>query len=204
MELESILGYLCNKTILITGATGLLGMVFVEKILRVQPDVKKLYLLVRPSHSKSATQRVNEEIIGKELFKILREKWGTDFDYFVSQKVVALSGDVSSENLGLNEVILEQVCSETQIIINSAANTNFDERGLWDGIDMKKKVRQIGIGALGSNLTENCKTDQGWLETCSRRVHQQKKAQYQGLLSSGKKKRHRRRRTLDNGGTSAL
>ncbi|XP_004308636.1 PREDICTED: fatty acyl-CoA reductase 3-like [Fragaria vesca subsp. vesca] len=150
MELQSILGYLCNKTILITGATGLLGMVFVEKILRVQPDVKKLYLLVRPSHDKSATQRVNEEIIGKELFKILKEKWGTDFDYFVSQKVVALSGDVSSENLGLNKVILEQVCSETQIIINSAANTNFDER-----YDISLGINTFGVSHM-LNVTNKC------------------------------------------------
>ncbi|KAK9940754.1 hypothetical protein M0R45_017397 [Rubus argutus] len=86
MELESILGYLHNKTIFITGATGLLGMVLVEKILRVQPDVKKIYLLLRASDAKSATQRLRDEIIGKELFKVLREKWGADFDFFISQK----------------------------------------------------------------------------------------------------------------------
>ncbi|KAL6205218.1 hypothetical protein ACLB2K_022480 [Fragaria x ananassa] len=75
-----------------------------------------------------------------------------------------------------------------------------DSRGLRDGVDMKKKVRQTRIGALGNNLTENFKTDQGWLETCSRQVHQQGEAQYQGLLSYGKKKRHRRHRTVENEG----
>ncbi|KAL6199503.1 hypothetical protein ACLB2K_029287 [Fragaria x ananassa] len=79
-----------------------------------------------------------------------------------------------------------------------------DSRDLRDGVDMKKKVRQIKIRALGSNLIENFKTDQGQLETCSQRVHQQGEAQYQGLLSSDKKKRRRRRRAVENGGTSAL
>ncbi|KAL6136532.1 hypothetical protein ACLB2K_061827 [Fragaria x ananassa] len=66
-------------------------------------------------------------------------------------------------------------------------------RGLRNGVDMKKKVKAIGIGALGSNLTENFKTDQGWLHTCSRRVHRQEEAQYQGLLSIRQEKRRRRR-----------
>nr|GFC47455.1 jojoba acyl CoA reductase-related male sterility protein [Tanacetum cinerariifolium] len=47
MELGSILNFLDQKTILVTGATGYLAKIFVEKILRVQPHVKKLYLLVR-------------------------------------------------------------------------------------------------------------------------------------------------------------
>ncbi|KAL6196148.1 hypothetical protein ACLB2K_031763 [Fragaria x ananassa] len=129
MGLDSILGYLQNKTILITGATGFLGMVFVEKILRVQPNVKKLYLLVRASDTKSATHRMHDEVIGKELFRVLKQKWGTDFDSFISEKVVALPGDVTIENLGVGEPrLMEELCSEIQIIFNSAATTNFDER----------------------------------------------------------------------------
>jgi fatty acyl-CoA reductase len=36
--------------------------VLVEKILRVQPDVKKLYLLVRANDVESATRRVQDEV----------------------------------------------------------------------------------------------------------------------------------------------
>nr|GEW88311.1 jojoba acyl CoA reductase-related male sterility protein [Tanacetum cinerariifolium] len=61
MELESILDFLDNKTILVTGATGFLAKIFVEKILRVQPNVKKLYLLMRATDAKSALQRFNTE-----------------------------------------------------------------------------------------------------------------------------------------------
>ncbi|KAK9927277.1 hypothetical protein M0R45_024469 [Rubus argutus] len=129
IELNSILGYLENKTILVTGATGLLGMVFVEKILRVQPNVEKLYLLVRASTADSATHRMHNEIIGKELFKVLREKMGTEFDSFISRKLIAISGDVTSIGLGVKELKLrEQMCNEIQIILHSAATLNFDER----------------------------------------------------------------------------
>ncbi|KAG0520538.1 hypothetical protein BDA96_08G082900 [Sorghum bicolor] len=59
-ELDSdvVVRYFRGKSILITGSTGFLGKVLVEKILRVQPDVKKLFLLVRAADVESATQRV--------------------------------------------------------------------------------------------------------------------------------------------------
>jgi len=47
MDAERIVGYFRGKSILITGSTGFLGKILVEKILRVQPDANKLCLLVR-------------------------------------------------------------------------------------------------------------------------------------------------------------
>lgn len=89
MELGSIVQFLENRTILVTGATGFLAKstcsfslyififmiscygfhnygniaVFVEKILRAQPNVKKLYLLLRAPDSKAALQRLNTEVL---------------------------------------------------------------------------------------------------------------------------------------------
>ncbi|KAM5549259.1 fatty acyl-CoA reductase 3-like [Rosa sericea] len=141
MEFESILGYLENKTILITGATGFVGKVLVEKILRVQPNVKKLYLLLRASDANSATHRMHNEITGKELFKIVREKWAANFDSFISEKVVALSGDVTLKDLGVKEIkVKEELFNGIQIIINSAANTKWDER-----YDVALEVNTFGV-----------------------------------------------------------
>ncbi|BFG34728.1 hypothetical protein CerSpe_210020 [Prunus speciosa] len=141
MELESILGYLQNKTIIVTGATGFLGMVFVEKILRVQPDVKRLYLLLRASDTKSATDRMHDQIIGKELFRVLKENWGTDFDSFIAEKVVAVPGDVTFDDLGVKELKLrEEMYNGIEIILNSAGTTNFDER-----YDIALSVNTFGV-----------------------------------------------------------
>ncbi|KAM1227480.1 hypothetical protein ACFX2I_006742 [Malus domestica] len=141
MELKTILGYLQEKTILVTGATGFLAMVFLEKILRVQPDVKKVYLLLRAPDTNSANDRMHNEIIGKALFKVLREKLGADFDSFISEKVVAVPGDVTSENLGVQDFKLrEEMFTEIQIILNSAATTNFDER-----YDIALDVNTFGV-----------------------------------------------------------
>ncbi|TVU09007.1 hypothetical protein EJB05_42443 [Eragrostis curvula] len=62
MDAARIIGYFKGKSILITGSTGFLGKILVEKILRVKPDVNKMYLVVRGTDALSAKQRVDREV----------------------------------------------------------------------------------------------------------------------------------------------
>ncbi|KVI09227.1 Fatty acyl-CoA reductase, partial [Cynara cardunculus var. scolymus] len=102
---------------------------FVEKILRVQPNVKKLYLLVRATDAKSALQRFNTEAVAKELFKILKEKHGTNLQSFLSEKVTPVAGDITNENLGVTDSnLVEEMWRNVDVVVNVAATTNFDER----------------------------------------------------------------------------
>ncbi|XP_076923234.1 fatty acyl-CoA reductase 3-like [Bidens hawaiensis] len=129
MEMDSILGFLDNKTILITGATGFLAKIFVEKILRVQPNVNKLYLLVRATDAKSALQRFNKEAVAKDLFNILKEKYGTNLQSFLSEKVTPVAGDITYENLGIKDPgLIKEMWGDIDVVVNVAATTNFDER----------------------------------------------------------------------------
>jgi fatty acyl-CoA reductase len=60
---------------------------------------------------------------------VLREKFGEDFNSFISKKVEVVAGDVADENLGIKDNIIKNVMfEEIDLIINSAATTNFDER----------------------------------------------------------------------------
>lgn len=54
----SIPEYYANKTIFITGATGFMGKVLVEKLLRCCPGIKKIYMLMRPKKGRSVTERL--------------------------------------------------------------------------------------------------------------------------------------------------
>nr|AFK33782.1 unknown [Medicago truncatula] len=128
-EVGSILNFLEGKTILVIGATGFLAKIFLEKVLRVQPNVKKLFLLLRASDDKSAASRLQNEILAKDLFNLLNEKMGTNFKSFISEKLTVVPGDITFEDLGLKDSILrEDISSQTDVIINLAATTNFDER----------------------------------------------------------------------------
>lgn len=42
--------------------------VFVEKVLRVQPEVRKLYLLMRASDAISAAERLQSEVLRNRIF----------------------------------------------------------------------------------------------------------------------------------------
>ncbi|CAL9247736.1 unnamed protein product [Arabidopsis halleri] len=129
MELNCV-QFLQNKTILVTGATGFLAKVFVEKILRVQPNVKKMYLLVRASDNEAATKRLRMEVFEKDIFKVLRENLGDEkLNILLSEKVLSVPGDIATDHLGMNDTNLrERMQKEIDIVVNVAATTNFDER----------------------------------------------------------------------------
>lgn len=54
----SIPDFFAGKTIFLTGATGSVGSVFLEKLLRSCKGVKKVYLLIRPKNGILAQERI--------------------------------------------------------------------------------------------------------------------------------------------------
>lgn len=59
-ELNSIQQFYVGKTIFITGASGFMGKVLIEKILYSCSEVKEVIILVRPKRGKSGQQRVDD------------------------------------------------------------------------------------------------------------------------------------------------
>ncbi|KAH0888630.1 hypothetical protein HID58_051059 [Brassica napus] len=127
----SCVQFLENKTVLVTGASGFLAKVFVERVLRLQPKVRRLYLLVRASDNKAAKQRLHSEVFEKDLFRVLRKNVGDEcLNALISEKVVPIPGDISLNNMGVirDSNLLQDMMQEIDIIVNSAATTRFDER----------------------------------------------------------------------------
>lgn len=65
---SDIAEYYKNKTIFITGATGFIGKVLIEKLLRSCTQLNTIYVLVRTKKGHSAKQRLNEILHSKVSF----------------------------------------------------------------------------------------------------------------------------------------
>lgn len=59
-ELSDIQKFYKGKTIFITGGSGLMGKVLIEKLLYSCSDLNKIYLLLRPKRGRNPEMRVNE------------------------------------------------------------------------------------------------------------------------------------------------
>lgn len=59
-DLPSVAKYYSAKSVFITGGTGFIGKVLIEKLLRSCPNIDKVYLLIRPKRSQDIEQRMDE------------------------------------------------------------------------------------------------------------------------------------------------
>lgn len=63
-----------------------------------------------------------------ELFQSLQEIHGKNYLDFMLEKIIPVLGDVRETGIGIKSEIAEKIAEEVDIIVNSAANTTFDER----------------------------------------------------------------------------
>src|SRR5260370_6696757 len=86
------------RRILLTGATGFLGKVFLSLLLRWHPEIERIYLLIRGDRRR-ALSRLRREIIDSPVFGPLREYLGDRFDRYVEEKLSVLCGDITEDDL---------------------------------------------------------------------------------------------------------
>ena len=120
--------WLRGKNLFVSGATGFLAKVLVEKVLWEQPEVGRLYLLVRGGKS-SAEARL-ADLLDSPLFDRLRAREGAGYEAFMRGKLWPLDGALGQEDLGLSPADLRLLRGEAEIdvVLNSAASTTFNER----------------------------------------------------------------------------
>ena len=59
-KLNSVQEFYKDKTIFVTGGSGFMGKVLIEKLLYSCSDLKELIILMRPKRGKTAMQRVED------------------------------------------------------------------------------------------------------------------------------------------------
>jgi nucleoside-diphosphate-sugar epimerase len=121
----SVRQYLRGKTILLTGGTGFLGKVVLERLLRAAPEIARVHLLIRAGRA-SAAARLRTEVLPAGVFNALADTYGSGWPHFVRDRIVPVAGDVSQPRLGLADDDFAALTAEVDVVVNSAASVAFD------------------------------------------------------------------------------
>ncbi|KAL3270689.1 hypothetical protein HHI36_021217 [Cryptolaemus montrouzieri] len=131
-----------GKTVFITGGTGFMGKVLLEKLLRSCPGVSKVYLLIRPKKGQNAHERLSE-LLCSPLFHTVRKERPNDL-----YKVLPIEGDITQPDLAISINDRNMLARSVNIVFHSAATVKFDE----------KLKLSVTINVLGTQrLVELCK-----------------------------------------------
>lgn len=119
---------LAGKRILLTGTTGFLGKVILEKLIRDVPDLGGLVLLIRGNRKyPCAKARFHAEVATSSVFDRLRETEPARLNAFFDQRLECVGGEITQARFGLDGEAYQALTESVDVIINSAASVNFRE-----------------------------------------------------------------------------
>ena len=106
-------------SVLLTGATGFLGKVVLEGLLRRRSDfgLDKVYVVVRKKGGKSPDARFDQ---------IMRAKCFAGLEAAFKRHVVLITGSLAQERCGIEPADYERLSKQTTHIIHCAASVDFD------------------------------------------------------------------------------
>ncbi|XP_075988965.1 fatty acyl-CoA reductase wat-like [Anticarsia gemmatalis] len=117
-----IQGFYKDQCVFLTGGSGFLGKVLIEKLIRACGDIDTIYVLIRNKKGKDARARLHE-LLDDFLFHRAHEENPKGI-----HKVVPIIGDMELPGLGMNDEDRKMITSKVTIIINAAATVKFDEK----------------------------------------------------------------------------
>lgn len=110
-----------DREVLITGGTGFVGKVLLEKLLRSCSGLKRVYVLTRSQKEQGAQSRL-EEMFHSRVFDRLKQGKPEVFE-----KVTAVAGDLVQPNLGISESDRNTILDNVSVVFHSGAAIKFNE-----------------------------------------------------------------------------
>eukprot|EP00882_Tetradesmus_deserticola_P006829 GHRQ01007191.1.p1 GENE.GHRQ01007191.1~~GHRQ01007191.1.p1 ORF type:complete len:264 (+),score=67.51 GHRQ01007191.1:414-1205(+) len=113
----SIHDHFDGSAVLLTGSTGYVGQLVLEKLLRCL-GVRTVFVLTRPKRGEDIQQRV-DKLLDSPVFHLLR---GNE----VLRKVVPIAGDMRATDLGISLADRQRLSRETNHVIHCAADIRLE------------------------------------------------------------------------------
>ena len=99
-----------GKTIFLTGTTGFVGKVVLEKFIRSLSSFKKIFIMVRGKKNMTVRERFEKEILSSEIFKAHYER-DPNLKDTLKMRVIPVQGDLIIDKLGLSQADRAMVTS---------------------------------------------------------------------------------------------
>ncbi|MEN9581154.1 MAG: hypothetical protein RJA70_4163, partial [Pseudomonadota bacterium] len=142
-----------NKSFVVVGGTGFLGKVWWVMMLHRFPEVRKLYIVVRPrrSHGRylSGQDRFWSEIATNDCLSPLREQHGEHFFDFLREKVTVIEGDVVQPLCGISAQDRDAIRGQIDAVVNAAGVVDFQPP-----LDAALDVNAFGMQSLVALSTD--------------------------------------------------
>src|SRR5208282_4910724 len=115
-----------GKNILLIGATGLIGKVWLTNLLTDLPEIGRVYLLVRHNRAASSLERFQRVVEESPVFENLAALHGERFAEFLRDRIEVVDGDVTKPGLGLGAEVRQRLARSVDVVVNSSGLTDFN------------------------------------------------------------------------------
>jgi len=158
----SIPEYYEGRSIFVTGGTGFMGKILLEKLLRSCPGISQIYVLTRSKRGESPQCRIKQMLEGPLYRKLLASSPDS------LKKVIAIRGDVTEANLGMSSSDEKLIEDTVSVIFHVAATVKFDDelpnairmnvKGTQSIIELARKVNNLSSLIHVSTAYSHCYT----------------------------------------------
>ena len=116
-----------GKRILLTGATGFVAKVLLEKLIRTVPDLGRVVLLIRAGEHGDARARFEREIAASSVFDHLRAVRPVWLERFLAERVECVTGEITEPGFSLAPERFAALARDVDVVVNAAASVDFRE-----------------------------------------------------------------------------
>ncbi len=147
----SIRAAYAGKHVLLTGATGFLGKVWLSMMLDRVPEIGRIYVLLRPKALVPPSQRFEKMVNGSAAFDPLHQRYGEGLSAFLDQRIEVIDGDVGEPSLGLAPDVQRKLIASLDLVVHCAGLVDFNP-------DLRKGLNANVDGTLHvAELTARCR-----------------------------------------------
>jgi len=115
-----------GKQVLLIGATGFIGKVWLAMVLTDLPETGKIFLLIRRQRGATGVRRFEKIVEESPVFDHLHERYGAELPRFLGERIEVVEGDVTKPGLGLESEIRARLARSLDLVVNSSGLTDFD------------------------------------------------------------------------------